>query len=448
MSINHILMNHPKQLKFNFGGGVKNSSMIGSKTLNSPLLRNTAWLLISNGFRLVLRAGYFIIIARALGPDQYGAFVGATSFISIVSPFASLGAGNILIKNVSRNRALFCEYWGNAIFMILISSTILIALTVLSAPFFLPKIIPLSLVFIVAITDLIFYRILDLAGQAFGSVLWLSRTAQLNILPSITRVIAAFTMVSFFKAPDALIWTYFYLASTAVCSLAGIYLVNRSLGVPKLALERIKPEIVEGFYFSLGLSAQTIYNDLDKTMLARLSTLEATGIYAAAYRLIDVVFVPVTSLLGAAYAKFFQHGASGIKGSLVLAKKLTPLAGLYGIAAGIGLFYCAPIVQIVFGDEYAGAVEALQWLAPLPFLKSLHYFAADSLTGAGFQGTRSIIQVLIAIFNVLINLWLIPYYSYKGAAWASLASDGLLVLGLWSTVFFVYKNQSQDLKKN
>ena len=39
-------------------------------------------------------------------------------------------------------------------------------------------------------------------------------------------------------------------------------------------------------------------------MLARLGTLEATGIYGAAYRLIDVSFAPVASLLTAAYAVF------------------------------------------------------------------------------------------------------------------------------------------------
>ncbi|WP_404788154.1 oligosaccharide flippase family protein [Altericista sp. CCNU0014] len=406
-------------------------------------MKNTLWMLLSNGGRLILQAGYFIIIARALGPEQYGAFIGATSIVSIVAPFASLGSGHLLIKNVSRNRALFSAYWGNALFMILVSGIALIILIVSISPILLPKTISQSLVLMAAITDLIFFRIIDTAGQAFSSVLWLSRTAQLSILQGITRLFAAFALVSFFDNPNALDWTCFYLVGTIACSFVGIYTVQRFLGSPKLSLGLIKHEIVEGFYFSLGLSSQTIYNDVDKTMLASLSSLEATGVYAAAYRLIDVAFVPIRSLLGAAYAEFFQHGASGIKGSLVLAKRLTPSAGLYGIAAGIGLFYGAPVVQLVFGNEYAGTVEALRWLAPIPFLKSMHYLAADSLTGAGFQGIRSAMQVSIAIFNVLINFWLIPKYSFQGAAWASLASDGLLMLGLWITVIFIYKNQIQ-----
>ncbi len=414
----------------------------------NSLARNTLWMLFAQGMRLVLQAAYFVIIARALGAEQYGAFVGATALVAILAPFASLGGGNLLIKNVSRNRALLSEYWGNALFTIFVSGLVLIILVICIAPFFLPKTIPILPILLVSITDLIFARLLDTAGQAFQAVLRLSKTAQLNILPQVTRLIAAFALVNFFPNPGALEWSSLYLISTAISALLGILLVHRLLGFPKLAISRIKPEITEGFYFSVSLSAQTIYNDIDKTMLAGLSSLEATGIYAAAYRLIDVAFVPVKSLLAAAYTKFFQRGSVGISGTIDFSKRLSPIAGIYGLIAGIGLFLLAPVIPHLLGDEYAGAVEALRWLAPLPLLKAMHYFAADTLTGAGFQGVRSAVQVIVAVFNVLINLWLIPLYSWRGAAWSSLASDGLLILGLWIMVAFFYWQQTQELKAN
>ena len=68
---------------------------IARLTQNS-LTRNTLWMLLAQGLRIVLQAGYFVIIARVLGPEQYGAFVGATSLIAILAPFASLGGGNLL----------------------------------------------------------------------------------------------------------------------------------------------------------------------------------------------------------------------------------------------------------------------------------------------------------------------------------------------------------------
>jgi len=400
---------------------------------------------LAQGVRLVLQAVYFVIIARGLGAEQYGAFVGATSLVAILAPFASLGGGNLLIKNVCRDRALFSEYWGNALFMILVSGLGLMVLVLFIAPKVLPEAIPLPLIFLICIADLIFSRILDTACQAFQAVLWLSKTAQLVILSQLTKLVAVFALISFFPKPNALEWTFFYLISAAVSALLGVLLVQCLLGLPKLRLSRIKPELREGSYFSISLSAQTVYNDIDKTMLASLSSLEATGLYAAAYRLIDVAFVPVRSLLAAAYARFFQQGSTGINGTLKFSKRLAPIAGIYGSSAGIGLFLFAPVVPYVLGNEYAGTVEALRWLAPLPLLKSLHYFAADTLTGAGFQGVRSAVQVIVAVFNVLINLWLIPLYSWRGAAWSSLASDAFLMLSLWVVVGFLYRQQDQSL---
>jgi O-antigen/teichoic acid export membrane protein len=419
-----------------------------SRLGQSSFVRNTLWMMLAQGLRLVLQAGYFVIVARVLGAEQYGAFIGATALVAIVSPFASLGAGNLIVKNVSRNRNLFSDYWGNALFMILVSGLFLIPLLLLIKPIFLPNTISLNLLFLVGVTDLVFLRILDVAAQAFQSVDWLSRTAQLNLLPYLTRTGAAIAMIRLVPNPAALDWAIFSIASTVVAALIAVLLVHWNLGYPKLALWRIKPEITEGFYFSVSISAQTVYNDIDKTMLARLSSLEATGIYAAAYRLIDVAFVPVRSILSAAYAKFFQQGAFGISGSLKLAKRLTPIAAVYGFTAGIGLFLIAPVVPYVLGEEYALAVEALRWLSPILFFKAMHYFAADTLTGAGYQGRRSGIQVIIAIFNILLNLWLIPLYSWKGAALSSLLSDGLLMFSLWLMVAFLYRQEVQNLKAN
>jgi O-antigen/teichoic acid export membrane protein len=64
----------------------------------------------------------------------------------------------------------------------------------------------------------------------------------------------------------------------------------------------------------------------------------------------------------------------------------------------------------------------------------VHFFLSDALSGAGHQGLRSAIQIGVALFNVLINFWLIPAYSWRGAAWSSIASDALLALGIGTAV--------------
>ena len=78
-----------------------------TNNLRSTLARNSGWMFLGFGLRIVVQAGYFILIARALGPQQYGAFVGVVALVSIIAPFATMGSGNLLVKNVSRDRSLF-----------------------------------------------------------------------------------------------------------------------------------------------------------------------------------------------------------------------------------------------------------------------------------------------------------------------------------------------------
>ena len=79
-------------------------------------------------------------------------------------------------------------------------------------------------------------------------------------------------------------WGFCYLGSTFLAAFIAVLLVHRELGYPKLRISHLKSEAGEGFFFALSIAGQNVYNVIDKIMLARLSTLEATGIYGAAYR--------------------------------------------------------------------------------------------------------------------------------------------------------------------
>lgn len=404
---------------------------------------------MGQGMRQILRAAYFLIIPRALGVEQYGLFVGVTSLASVLAPYASVGMGNLLIKNVSRDRKLFRVYWGNSLLTTLISGTGLILLMMTVSRFFLPAHVPWLLIFLVGISDLLFGKILDVGTQAFQAFDLLGKTAWLNVIAALSRVFCAIALVTFYRHPDAMAWTWLYMLATIVTTVVAIWWIDHTLGLPKLAVSRIKPEFLEGCYFSIGLSSQSIYNDIDKTMLVQLASLASAGIYAAAYRLVDVAFLPIRSILWAAYPNFFRHGAGGVGASAKYAHRLIARASACSVLICLGLYFGAPIIPYLLGPEFARSVLALRWLSPLPLLKTLHYFVADSLTGAGLQGIRTAVQVSIAVFNVLLNLWLIPLYSWRGAAWSSLASDGMLAVGLWSVSYLLCRHESiQKLAAN
>ncbi len=290
--------------------------------LRSVLARNTGYVFLGSGLRLVIQALYFIEIARSLGASKYGAFIGVVALVGVAYPFADLGSGNLLVKNVSRDRTHFAAYWGRALVTTACFGSFLLALVLVVSHFVLPANIPIRLVILIALSDILGLSTITTCAQAFLAVERLNWTATLNVLISASRLIGATVLIGFTRHPSALQWGYVYFASTAVVTAISCLLVWSKLGPPTLNWRRSIAEIREGCYFSASLSAQTIYNDIDKTMLARLGSLDATGIYGAAYRLIDVSFAPVSSLLMASYAQFFRSGAEGITSCLKYAKPL------------------------------------------------------------------------------------------------------------------------------
>jgi len=403
----------------------------------SPLARNSIWAMMGYGLRLLIQAVYFIIIARCLGPAEYGAFISVTALAAVASPFVGLGTGNLLVKNVARNHRLFPEYWGNGLLITLASGSGLLGVVIGLCFVILPRSIPTFAIVLVCISDLLFVKFVDISAWAFQGFEMLDKNAQLNILIGLTRLAGIAALAIAARHATVTMWAAVYLGGSVLAAIIGVTWATWQLGIPKLALHRVRGESAEGFYFSFSLSALSIYNDIDKTMVARLATLEAAGIYAAAYRLIDVAFIPVRSVLIAAYPGFFRQGADGLQASLHYGRRLLRRVLPYSLLAFFALVFMAPLVPYVLGHRFAQATEALRWLALLPLLKTLHYFVADALTGAGYQGLRTAMQAGVAVFNVLINLWLIPAYGWRGAAWSSLASDGMLAAGLWMLASFL-----------
>ena len=405
--------------------------------LKSTLARNTGWMLAGQGLRLLIQAAYFTVIARSLGSQNYGAFVGVVGLVGILMPFATMGSGYLLIKNVARDHSQFRDNWGRALFSTCLFSSIFFVVVTLASHYLLPGSIPIGLVMMVAASDLFGTSIITICGHAFIAFERLKWTASINVVFSALRLSAALTLVVLHSAPSASQWGMFHLLSTLVATCIALTLVFVRIGTPRFKFVRSMAEMREGLYFSIGQSAQTIYNDIDKSMLARMGTLQATGIYGAAYRLIDVSFAPVTSLLAAANPNFFRTGAAGMPAALRYAKPLIVRALGYASLVSLAVLLAAGLVPVVLGGEYRMSEAALRWLAVLPILKVIHFFFSDALAGAGHQALRTAIHVTAAVFNILINLWIIPAYSWRGAAWSSIATDGLLACAMASAAYIL-----------
>jgi O-antigen/teichoic acid export membrane protein len=414
-----------------------------SRLWTNPLARNASWMFLGYGSRILLQGLYFVLLARALGSDGLGTFAGTVALFAVISPFVGWGGGNLLIMRVARESRAYAASLGTALLLLGLTGLALTALAVGLAVSVLQSPLPLATLILLAICELLLVRLLELAAQAFQAFERLKVTARLLVLGSGLRLAAVFAFLLFTPGGSIATWVQWYAAATAVASGVAVWMMLRHLGAPRLTLRLSRTDLKEGFFFALGVSSKSVYTDADKSMLLRLGSSEAAGIYTASYRIIAMAFTPVQALLAAGYARFFRAGAQGVSAAAGFAGRLAVPAIGYGLVVLLALVALAPLLPILLGEDFREATQVVRFLAALPLVQSVHYLLADALTGAGLQAWRSGAQIGAALLNVALNLWLIPAHAWQGAAAATLLSELALLFSLAAILIWYQRKEAR-----
>jgi O-antigen/teichoic acid export membrane protein len=401
-------------------------------TSKHPLFANSLWMFSGQGLSLVTQAGYFIIVARLLGSAQYGILVGAAAAVGLLSQYGAFGSGLLFLRYVSPDHSRFRSYWGNILLSCLLLGSILVLLMRLLAPHLFHH-VDTRLIVLLAVGDCICGQLATATSQVFQAFERMRYTAILNMSVSCTRMVLAFLMLLFLHHAGALQWALASLCISVATALFSVGIVTWQFGLPLFDLPLFVKRMGEGFIFAVSGSTTSLYNDVDKAMLAHYGLNIANGIYTMAYRVVDVSTIPIRSIHAAAFPRFFRHGASkdGLITTESFAKRLLRRTSLLGLAGALAMFLVAPLIPLLVGKGFSSSVSALRWLCLIPFFRSFHLSAGDALAGAGRQPLRLAMQLLAAAGNTGLNLYLIPRYSWRGAAFASLLTDGGLGILMW-----------------
>jgi O-antigen/teichoic acid export membrane protein len=76
-------------------------------------------------------------------------------------------------------------------------------------------------------------------------------------------------------------------------------------------------------------------------------------------------------------------------------------------------------------------------LCLLPLIRGLHYAWGTTITGSSSQWYRTATQLGAAGANLILNAALIPRWSWRGAAVASLLTDAGLAAASWLVVQYL-----------
>lgn len=172
-----------------------------------------------------------------------------------------------------------------------------------------------------------------------------------------------------------------------------------------------------------GIVLSALYFRADVFLLQHWSGAEAVARYGAVFRLVDAMRLVPAAILAVVLPVMFR----GRNTAFLL--KLSAGLVAFGVGTSLVLYAAAPIVvPLAFGMTYAPATPLFRILLVAFPLLALNYGLTTQLIGWNRQREFALINGGAFVANIAMNTYLIPRMAAAGAAWATVATEGLLTL--------------------
>ncbi len=373
-----------------------------------------------------------------LHPAGYGAYAVALAFGSIVGALAGAGVQPLAIREIARApRAVAGIFW-TAFWLrgALNVPAFALALIVLRFTGFERGTYLASIFFTISV---LFDGMTAQAMTLFRGRQRMGVEARLTSGGRIANLVV--TLIAIAIAPHvADVAVASAVASTGLFAIA-LRLVVREVPPVRLRARAARALLAQSIPFAAGGLLIYIFFRIDVLLLRFLGVGAAhIGNYSAAYRVMEVTRVPsamVAQGYGPAAARFRKDAEKA--GLVALASRA------WTVTIGIALpsvlaFALVPglIVHLVFSNAYREAIGLLLVMAAMPAFMAINGVAIQTVNSQGYQGWCTAIFGLCAVFNVALNLILIPRVGALGAAIATIATEILQSAALlaWIVVTF------------
>ena len=383
-----------------------------------------------------------VIVARILGPSEYGVLSSAVSAATLIAPLAGFGIPQVWLK-IFGTEGHAGERWIPASFkFIKISSSLTIAALIAWA-LIAPHNIETQIILLVLS--------LHIGHQLFteitSSKLQLEERYQLlsliQIIPHTLRLLAIVALSTFMPSSiNALTVAIIYAGVAVPTVIFGMFEMSRlKRGIFHLKghkpnstpTQAATPTTTTVFFDSLpfGMAAtfHLIMFQINIILISYLAGPKEAGIYNVAFAIMTAVYLTPSVI----YQKFLLpkiHRWSIHDRSKFVAvyKKGNIAMLLLGTLAMITVAVSAPwAVPLIFGERYQDSVPVLQMLsicAPLRFLASS---VGVTLVTQEHMKLKVYLMGIAAAFNTLTSIIFIQNFSLTGAAISTVLSDLLLL---------------------
>jgi len=383
----------------------------------------------------LINVGLIAIVARVIGIKGFGQYAFAISVGAIVAVVVDFGVAFLIPREVARQRSRFEEYLvAGFVIKVIFSAGAFLVLPIFLGYFYPPDV---RYAIYWAICVMILLGFVEFCVSFFNAHEQMHYSAMLRLIARLCIFVASIIAII---AGIRSVWVILAVQSCAmlcVTIIAFLFLFKLLQPSKRKFDKRICVIILKKTVpFGLFAIGGVLYLNIDNVLLSAFRDVEEIRFYQAAMRLIIIMELLPLVFSNAIYPSMSRILKNSKQNAVVLLEESLYWALVIGLPIGaIITMMAAPIVSFIFGDNYSAVVPALKivaWLVPMRFCA---HILGTTLSASGNQKFRMLATWLAAVFNIIVNLIMIPLYGYVGAAITSLFTNLFFVSFYYAIVY-------------
>lgn len=382
--------------------------------------------LINTGTQMLFPLITFPYVCRVIEANGIGQINFFQSIISYISLFTCLGIPMYAIREIARDRSDVVQMNRTAMEILLLHSMLtlvgyaivaILCLTVPQIQVNIPLFLILSLtIFFTAIGCEWFYQGIE-------------DFKYITIRGLIIKTVSVVLLFIFVKSKTDLLY---YGCYTAFGVLGGNifnffrlrkYIHRENIIFSELHIKRHVKPVLKVFSFSVVTS---IYLQLNTVLLGFLKNALAVGYFAAATKVMQMLLM-MSSCLGSVMMPRASHLIAENKEDEFnrLIQKSYDFTLAIALPMTIGLIFCAPsLITALCGVKFEHSILPSQIIAPIILMVAIsNVFGIQVLFPKGKINIVTLCCGIGAVADLILNLCLIPFFSYIGTSIAYLGAE-------------------------
>ena len=394
-----------------------------------PMARNTALLVASSAVSKLLTFICILAITRYLGPELFGKYSFAYALVAMLSFGSELGLSSFTMREVAADPASARLFFPN-----IMAVRLLLALVTFGVVVALGHVVTHDPAARIAIVLFAVAMMLDALADGLTSFQYAFQQMAFPCAATMARpvvVLGAVLLSARFH-----LGLGFVVGATVIGAAAAVAVLflapSREFWTPRPSLHFgfMYPMLVNALPYAGMALITNMYFRIDILMLSKMKGDAETGLYGAAYRIMESLLFISTAVNTAALPAMSAMLATAPEKVHVMYRTSLRWLVLLGLPMAVGLTVLAQPVMALLGKGFVVAAPALQVLSWALLLIFVNHLTGVVLTAVGWQRLLVKVFAMALAANVALNLILIPPYGRMGAAWVTLLCECALLPAL------------------